>query len=247
MHPPVKRPVVYVFTSDKYALALKGFAHLFNKYWDETMNVIVHGFSTPEFDLPSNFHFISYGPQSEYPVNRWSDVLIKALDETSPDQRPIIMLEDYWLTRPVNVDVVNALWVYMRSTDNVLKIDLMTDRLYAQGMADYGNIGFIDIIRSDPQSQYQMSLMTGIWNPQLLLSLSRPGETPWEMEIAGTPRVGAMGDNAMVLGTRQFPVRHILANRGGDPTKFITDGLFPNISGLSQPDIIELRNLGIPV
>lgn len=231
-------PTVFVFTSDKYLKTLKGFVHLFNKYWDKEQIVQVIGFSEPDYELPDNFHFNSYGSQVDYPVNRWADVLHEVVANLEPNDRPIFMLEDYWLTRPVNIDVIRALWMYMRSTDNVLKMDLCTDRLYAAGMSDYGNIGFIDIIKSDPLSPYQMSLMTGIWNPIILESILRPGESPWDLEIFGTHRAAALGDNGMVLGTRQFPVRYILAHRSGDPTKYLTDGL-------SQSDMKELREIGV--
>jgi hypothetical protein len=231
------RPVVFVFTSDKYLKSLHGFSYLFNKYWGDDQKVLAFGFSQPEFSLPSNFEYHSIGKQEDYPINKWSNAIISVLQNTDPAQRPIIMLEDYWITRPVNVDVVNAMWVYMRSTVDVLKLDLMTDRLYSQGMTDYGNVGFIDIIKSDPTSAYQMSWMTGLWNPTLLLKYLIPDETPWDVEIYGTPRVAAE-PQTLVLGTRQFPVRHILAHRGGDSSKFMLDGL-------AQADIFELRKMGV--
>lgn len=233
----MKIPIL-VMTSDKYLKTLYGFTYLFNKYWSDQQEVDVYGFASPSFALPANFHFHSLGSQDSYPVNRWSDALSKTLSTLSADERPIIMLEDYWLNRPVNLDVVRALYLYMKSTTNVLKMDLMTDRLYAAGMRDYGHIGFIDLIYSPPATAYQMSLMTGIWNPELLSRFLIPGESPWDLEIYGTTRVANAGNDAMVLGTRQFPVRNILAHRGGDSGSYLTDGL-------ETVDLRALQEMGV--
>lgn len=218
---------VIVTTSDKYLHALRPFAHLFNKYWGDDTDVIVGGFSEPSFELPSNFTFHSIGKQEDYPVDKWSDAVIKLLHSIDDDIF-VLMLEDYWISRPVNRDAIRMLGDYMRQFRNVLKMDLCMERLYAGGMTDYNHCGYIDLIRSDPGSQYHMSLLTGIWNKDLLLRFLIPGETPWQVELEGTPRVRAAAGEVLVLGTRQAPVRHILAHRRGDPSELLVDGLAPS-------------------
>lgn len=193
------------------------------------------GFTPPDFRLPENFSFHSIGPFDEYPVGRWSDALIKFLNEV-PDEVFCLMLEDYWVTRPVNVDAVRMLHDYMLQFRNVLKMDLCADRLYAMNMQDYDTCGYLDLVKSHHQSPYHMSLMTGLWRKELLLRFLKPEESPWDIEIFGTPRVGQVGDDVLVLGTRQWPVRHILAYRGGDVSK--TD-----LTGLKQADIQALHEL----
>lgn len=126
---------------------------------------------------------------------------------------------------------------YMAQFRNVLKLDLNTDRLYAQGMTDYDTCGFIDLVLSDYRSQYQLSLMNGIWNRDLLLRFLVRGESPWAVELSGTSRVSAAGNEVLVLGTRNFPIRHILAHRRGNPFELLLDGL-------KQCDIDSLRELG---
>lgn len=219
----MNRPVV-VTTSDNYLNSVRIFAYLFNKYWCAEQQVIVLGFAEPSFRLPVNFSFVSMGRQKDYPVNKWSNALIEFLDVSNFDHFAL-MLEDYWLVRKVNVRAIEMLFDYANQFRNVLKIDLCTDRLYSFGMTDYAECNYIDLIRSDYNSQYHMSLMTGIWNRELLLNYLIPDETPWDVEINGTPRVAASKDDILVLGTRQAPVRHILAHRGGDSSKYLLDGL----------------------
>lgn len=228
---------VVVLTSDKYVNALRPFAYLFNRYWGPDQRVVIAGYSPLPFELPPNFTYYSIGPQSAYPVEKWSDGLIDFL-EAHPDMEfPILFLEDYWIVRDVNRQAVKMLRDYMAQFRNVLKIDLGTDRLYAAGMTDYGSCGYIDLILSDYRSQYQLSLMCGLWNRDLLLRFLVRGESPWAVELSGTPRVAAAGNDVLVLGSRQFPVRHILAHRRGNPDELL-------LEGLRDVDVQELRNLG---
>lgn len=227
---------IFCLTSDRYLNALKAFAWLFNRYWSEDQEVVVAGFKPPDFALPDNFTFHSLGDMADYPVNKWSDALIKLLHDYTDDTFALF-LEDYYLTRPVNRQAVRMLYDYMRQFRNVLKMDLCMDRLYAAGMTDYNHCGYLDLIRSDPASQYQMSLFLGLWNRDLMLRFLIPGESPWEVELEGTPRVARAAHDVMVLGTRQAPCRITLAHRRGDPNELLLDGL-------AASDVEALRELG---
>ena len=216
---------LFVITSDKYLGALKGFSYLFNKYWGRDQGVIVAGFQAPDFLLPDNFHFHSLGDMADYPVGKWSNALIKLLHDYSKVEVFGLMLEDYWISRPVDRNAISILYWYMKQFKYVLKMDLCADRLYAAGATDYDNCGHLDLMRSDPASQYHMSLMTGLWNRELMLRYLIPDESPWDVELQGTPRVREDAGEVLVLGTRQWPIRHILAHRRGDPSEMSLDGL----------------------
>lgn len=235
---------VYVFTSDNYMSALKPFAHLFNKYWSRNQKVIVGGFSYPDFDLPPNFQFYSIGRMEDYPVKKWSNAVIRFLDHFK-DPIFCLMLEDYWITKPVYDFSVNMLADYMLQFRYVLKTDLYTDRRYAAGAEDYGMCGHIPLIKSDYNSAYHMSLMCGLWNRDNLLRILVPDETPWDVEIKGTSRLASFKDNLVVIGTKSWdesderlcPVHHTLAFRSGDNSKLL-------LGELKQSDIDELKELG---
>ncbi len=226
---------VLVTSCPKYYSILPAYAHQFIKYWGQDQEVVVLGFEPLPFVLPPNFGFLSLGNVADYPVTKWSDALIKAFTILDDDVF-CLMLDDYLLTRPVNVGAVQMLYQYMRQFLYVIKMDLCADRLYAWGIDDYGYCGYIDLVRSHPGSQYHMSLMTGLWNRKNLLRILKSGESPWDVELQGTPRLAAM-TNMLVLGTRIWPVRHILAYRGGDSNHLNLDGLHPE-------DVAELKELG---
>jgi len=54
---------IYISTSNDYHHCLKPFAFLFNKFWSIDKKVTFIGYKIPDFELPSNFSFISLGVQ----------------------------------------------------------------------------------------------------------------------------------------------------------------------------------------
>jgi len=228
---------VFVTTSDKYLLALRPFAWLFNKYWSPEVEVIVGGFTPPSFSLPSNFHFMVLGEQEKYPVDRWSDAFIRMVEYLG-DEIFAFMLEDYWITEPVDLRAVQMLYDYMRQFRYVIRMDLTTDRMFAGGAQPYGKVEDIELVKSSPGSPYHMSLMTAFWRTEHLMKILVPHESPWDIEIKGTTRLSAFGDTMLVLGTKVAPVKHCLAFRADQPGKLLLDGL-------KAEDIDEMRNLGL--
>lgn len=229
--------IVYVMTSDKYIKAVRTFAWLFNKHWSPEQRVQVVGFAEPDFDLPDNFSFKSLGPMKKYPWGKWSNSLLDMMADMSGDEVFCLMLEDYWITRKVDVEAIDLLYNHMLEDTSVLKMCLTGDRLYARDMSDYGALGRLDLIKSHYDSPYHMSLMTGLWRRSLMEKVVIRNESPHDVEIRGTSRLAEAKDSIKVLGTRQWPLRHILGHRGGDPTTTI-------VQGLHEDDLNELRSLG---
>ena len=192
---------ILCLTSDNYLWAVRPFAYLMNVYWSTQQPVIVGGFKRPQFSLPPNFRFVQLA-QENYPVDRWSDSLIK-LVKVIPDRYIIFMLEDYWLCRTVDVRGVDACHKYMMERPEVLRFDLTDDRQYAGGKMDIDKWGSYDIIETPHGTPYQMSTQAGIWNRMKLLELLKPGKSGWETEIHTQPPA-----DMRVLGTRQCPVRY---------------------------------------
>src|SRR3990170_4424942 len=227
---------VFVETSDKYNWALKPFIYLFNIYWSELQPVVIAGYTLPNFDLPSNFAFHSIDSHN-YPAERWSDGMIKFLN-AMPDSHFVLLLCDYWLTRTVDVRGVQACYEYVRAKDEVLRIDLTTDRLYTGGMFDVEPWGCYDIIETPFESSYQMSVQAGIWNRQRMLEVLVPGKTAWEAEIHTQPP-----PEMRVLGTRQRPVAYANAILKGELQEYEVDKI-PQ----SHRDIVRqwIPGIGIP-
>jgi len=227
---------VYVTTSDKYLDALKPFAYLFNKYWSPDVEVIIGGFSPPTFTLPPNFHFLSLGLMEDFPIGKWSNALIGMIRFLN-DPLFVLMLEDYWLTRPVDTVCVELLLKMMKMKPEIVRMDLTADRKFAGGIRHYGSVAGYELLISDPNSMYHMSLMTAIWRGSQMLRVLVQDETPWDIEISGTDRLRQMRD-LIVLGTSHVPVKHTLAFRGGGKGKLLLDEV-------SEEDQKELQEHGL--
>lgn len=228
---------LHVLTSDKYIKAVRPFYYLLNKYWPGHPDAVVVGFTAPDFWMPPGFSFYSVGQFKDYPVTRWSDALIKYLREI-PDEIVCLFLEDMWLIRPVNIRLVQMCYDYMKQFEYVARLDLTGDRLHAGGASLYGKLGEYDLIWSDPNSPYHLSLMPALWRKSHLLRVIAPGETPWDVEINGTPRLSALKHEVIVLGTNGWPIRNTLAFRGGDVSKLLLDEL-------TEEDRVELKSYGL--
>lgn len=228
---------IAIITSDGYINSLKPLAWTLEKYWMPKPDVIVGGYSEPDFELPDGFEFHSIGSQAEYPIGRWSDGLIKFLHEID-DEVIILMLEDMWLTRPVYERVVTMAYDYMCQFEYVARLDLTGDRLNAGQASLYGKMGHVDLIWSNPDSPYHLSMMPGLWRKEHLLRVLIPNETPWDVELQGTPRLSALRNEMIVLGTGSWPVKNTLAFRGGDIGKLLLHEMDPG-------DVDEMRALGL--
>lgn len=232
-------------TSDFGAHTLRGFAHQWLKYFQPQYDhqVLVCGFGDPHL---SHFQFYSIGKQEDYPAHKWSNSLINVLDSVAEDIF-LLLLDDYWLTRPVDTKAVGMCYWYMKQFEYVVKFDLTTDRLYAEGGSKYlfgyhtyDTLEYLDLIKSSPGSPYHMSLWGGLWRRDLLKKVLIPGETAQQIELNGTNRLSQFGDAVLVLGTRQAPMKHANVVQGGKWNQDTMVG-FPS---LKEGDLDELKSLG---
>jgi hypothetical protein len=97
---------VYVFTSNDYLHILRPFSFLLNKFWSPEQKVIIVGFEPPDFDLPSNYEFVSLGPQRglKYWTNDHLDYF-----QGIEDQYFVHMLENEFFLRPFETQIYNDL------------------------------------------------------------------------------------------------------------------------------------------
>ena len=226
---------ILLTTSDKYIHAVRPFAWLLKKYWPGHPDVIVGGFSPPSFELPPGFSFISLGDQENYPLSKWSNAFKNLIDRAG-EEVFIFMLEDMWIIEPVNARVIDMAYDYMRQFEYVARLDLTGDRLNAGGSRMYGKLGGVDLVWSSPESQYHMSTMPAFWRAEHLLKVLKMNETPWQLELDGTPRLRAMHESVIVLGTNAWPIKNTLAFRSGDPANLLLDEV-------DKDDVKELRRL----
>jgi hypothetical protein len=130
----------------------------------------------------------------------WSDVARAALGALE-QEHVLLMLDDFFLTRPVSTDAVEA----------------MRARLAAQGGAylrlgpwprPTGRVpGCRDIGEHERGTPFRASLQAAFWRRSALLRVLVPGESPWDFEREGSLRSGVL--EAPFLSTRA-PVIHYI-------------------------------------
>jgi len=260
-------PVV-IMTSPASNWTLGGLFWTLNKYAPELQDIYVCGYDRTFFDtlkikmapmrvIPSTTQFVTIGKFEEYPKNMWSDSFMKVCAYMKDNGKNIFLflMDDFWLVRRADVLGIDLLHEAMCRNNSLLKADVATDRLYAQGGLKYlygagtfATEGHLDIIKSDYHSQYHMSLWVGLFNASLLLQhVLVPGEKAQEIEIAGTGRLSTKKDEVLVVGTRQAPMRVGNLIRSGHPgTEY--RGYHLNgewVNGLMPGDLEKMRSLGV--
>lgn len=208
----METPIVTVYTNDKNLWLLNGFQYLFRKYWSPSQKARIVGYSPlKNGELTDNFSFISVDKRN-YPSSEWSNGIIRSLDLflKSGEEFLIFMLEDFWLTSPVDHAILTVLTKYIYDQPrNILRIDLTVDRCqHKNHITEYGDFGVCKLIRTDASTPYQMSFQAAIWNIKLLREVLQPYEDPWHSEISGSQRLAIAGSKYIVLGTRNHPVRY---------------------------------------
>lgn len=241
-------------TSDHGNWLLRGFLHQWWKYCK--LPVTIMGFTDPQIPQtldeiwrPQSWNFQSIGPFVDYPKERWSDGLICAL-EMAGDEQVLLVLEDYWLTRQVNLPALRVAEYLLKNDPGILRFDLSSDRMYAGIVApgvidqstriELGAIGDVDVFDSQVP-EYRFSTQASMFNTQALLSVLVRGETPWECELNTNVRLQSRPE-LRVLSTYQWPMRYaIVVNKG----QFDPEGQWMRPARtLSFSDWAELDDLG---
>jgi hypothetical protein len=190
---------ICVYTHTDAHWCLQPFAYLFNIYFSSLQPVLVAG-GEPDIELPDNFRWFSVESRVK---ERWSDGLIEFLRMINSDI-VCMMLEDYWVVRFVDWEILGSLEEYMLMYPDVLKIDLTGDRLHSGAAVDVGYYGRADLVQTSWDVPYQWSTQAALWNRRHLLKYLRPGMSPWDFELQDK-----RPEDLRILGTRQWPVRYV--------------------------------------
>ncbi len=230
-------PRVIVLTSDKTLWSVRPLIHQWHKY-APGIPLGVFGYTKPEDpDFMQGENFFSIGKFENYPVKKWSNGVIEAL-QWIQDELVLVMMDDYWMVRHVDQDALLMAQEYMFKHKDVIRFDLTTDRL-GDKHHDVESMGHYDIIQGEKGAAYNFSMQASIYRRELMLEMLVKDEDPWEAELRGNVRLNA--SPYRVVGTRQWPMRYIIAVNKG---VLMLDGSWcvpPR--KLSEDDVKELYDL----
>ena len=214
---------VLVASCDKYQDLWKPFFTLFFRYWQDCPYPIYLGSNHYVYN-DSRVKTILVGDD-----NDWSLGFRKMLEQI-PYPYVILLLEDYLLKQRVDNDRIQSLAAYIKlNTAGVLRLFPCPGP--DMPCADNPRVGEI---RNG--AEYRLSLQAAIWDRQVLLSLLRDGETPWQLEVLGSKRTNALN----------VPFLSVKRNNSHDyPIPYFCTAV---VKGKWIPDAVELcKKEGISV
>tara|TARA_R100001443_G_C3351280_1_gene176909 strand:+ start:480 stop:1256 length:777 start_codon:yes stop_codon:yes gene_type:complete len=241
---------IYLTTSNGREHIIKVFCHLFNKYWGEDKEVNVVGYDKPNFEMPSNFKFISMGKQVGGPA-MWATDLRKFF-ETKNDPYFIHVLDDQFISSPTRFDIMQDVFNYM-ITNNAVNANLGNIREH-NGLIRFGDFQVnerndeYDICTLSQNAEYRISTAFSIWEREYHLKYMILGRNPWEYEVLGS--VEAKNDGTLHICTdREYPVYRIEGVVADSINTFNWKGNETSeeagYTPVSENDVLEMIDLGI--
>lgn len=198
---------VIVLTNPKHHWLLGGFAYQFNRYFHDQnpVTVVTSGRRGDELEkeLPPNFNVMTQYREA-LPAGRWSNGLLELLSSPGFPDPFILMLEDYWLYKPIDCEGLGTAWDWFGEHDNrALRLDLSLDRASLARKEPVSSLHGYHFFESLRGSNYQLSFQAAIWRKEALAQCLIPDENPWEAEVLGTARLNRLKNGFKVYGTEE--------------------------------------------
>ena len=186
------KTAVLVMTCRRFEQVWRPFFELFKKYWPDCPYEVFLGTDSGSYP---GVKMIQVGTD-----RGWADNTLFCL-RALPHDRVILFQEDFLLNASTNTDVVRKLVRYSRH-EGVGCIRLMPVPGPSRRWRNSSLLGAI--AATDP---YRLSLQLAIWKRELLLSLIKEGESPWQTEEYGTARAALSSDSFLSV---QESVPHVI-------------------------------------
>lgn len=213
---------IVVLTSNKYVHMLTGFVHLFNKFYpNQEVTVVRYDVRPPK--LPDNFKQFAIGNQSDY---SWSSGLKHYLEQIE-DEFVLLMLEDYYLDRLVNVGLINSIYNFMSANSHVFKFDLTDDRTKVPHKEHNWKMiandkDVYDVIQSDINAPFLASVQVAIWRRDFLLGILNKTDNPWQFEKNKRTKTYLKKHDGIILGCVNPPMSYVnvVGGEGNKPGEY---------------------------
>lgn len=164
---------VLVVSCDRYQDLWRPFFDLFWRHWPDCTGPVYLGTNFSRFDDP-RVRTLAIGEDVT-----WSGSLRRMLDGVHAE-RVIVMLEDFFLTEPVNDARIRALHELSQEEN------LGCLRLYSIYPPDRLVPGRRDMGRFEPGDRWRVTAQAAIWSQQTLRRLLVPGFSAWDFEMLGS-------------------------------------------------------------
>tara|TARA_R110002012_G_scaffold307735_3_gene513420 strand:+ start:786 stop:1583 length:798 start_codon:yes stop_codon:yes gene_type:complete len=186
---------VYIPTCDSYLWLIKPFMFLFNKFWDDSIQVTYLGYNPPDFKLPHNCNFISLGKDDN--LKNWSTDL-KNYFTSIDDEYFIMTVDDSFLVHPTNTDLYTKIISYINTNSKIGRVGLERD-LATRSHNQYDTFKGLNLVSASTNAANRISCRWSIWKKEYILKFLTPGRTPWSFEGEGTEQ--SKNENYDIIST----------------------------------------------
>ena len=168
--------VVLVSSCDKYSDIWPIFFKCFFKYWPDCPHQVFLGSNEKVYDDP-RVKTLCAGPDKS-----WADTT-RTMLELVPAANILWFLDDFFLSGKVSTSEISEYYT------RFLKLDANYLRLQKDGGNNRLKSNVDDLLDEIlPGDEYRTSLGIAFWRRTAMLDLLKAGETPWDMEFAGSRR-----------------------------------------------------------
>lgn len=165
---------------DAYEDAWTPFCRQLTKNWPEFTMPIYLGTESKRFTYPGLNIQCPLADGKIY--KQWSERLVKLLKKIESEYI-LFMLDDFWLTEPVNTHAFNEVFEYMKSNSKIGFICLKNENQTAPGQENFVNECDCKLLYESLYGRiFRITTQAGIWRKKYLLKLLRSHESAWYFE-----------------------------------------------------------------
>lgn len=196
---------ILIGTCDKYNYLWNDFVHLFNKYWD-------HSIECKKYFLSETISAEYEGFETFLPGKiPYSECIKFALDNISTDY-VLWLQDDYLFRKTINKNQIDKYMDFI-TTFKVNRFGIHDDSTL------YNKIHIKDTLYKLFQySMYTISMQASIWEKDFFRSCLIHGENPWEFEINGSARLNHQRSHYIYYDAQTTPW-YVEAMRKGNRTE----------------------------
>ena len=225
---------IIVSTSNSYHHLLKIFIYLFNKNWSNTQEVEIVGYKKPDFELPSNFTFVSLGEQVGDAKNFTRDLRGYFAKQ---DEWFIWMMEDTFIRSVDRRILTDVEFLTQLPITDLGRINLCSKAGIIQDHIEVKSSCFKEfpyqLIENTQTALYRLCTQPSLWNKNFLLQYMQEDMTPWEFETQPS-----FNDGWRIFSINEDVVLHNEGVTKWDIHKY-------NLSGIPEEQINEMKQLNI--
>ena len=205
----MKYPKIFIMTCDESQHILPFTTYLINKYFHTKLEIVILGYTMPNYIFPNNITFIELKNGKKRDKNTWFKDISNYLKSIS-DQHVIFMVDDMPLLNYVNLDHLEKAVTFMRENNSSICYGNIEGK--KNELLDNKDINIYNV---SPDYCHKTNLQLNIWNKLDLINILNTATNPVEFELHGYKIID-----------RNNKYQYIGLSKNSE--KIINKGLFPN-------------------